>query len=378
MEKPIRVAQIIGKLNAAGVEAVINNYYKNINREKYQFDFFIDADSNCSPPTKLMEMGARYYTIPPYQNLPMYLYTLVRYFKSNQYQIVHANMNTLSVFPLFAAWIAGVPVRINHNHSTAGKGETKKNILKYLLRPFAKIFATDFCACSKYAGEWLFGKRAVAKGKVTIFNNAIDCKKFRFNNTVRQEVRQELGVQDRFVIGHVGRFCYQKNHQFLIDIFEAVHKKDPGAVFLLIGQGELEEQIRQKTAAKGLSSCVIFAGVTTDVWRYYQAMDCFVLPSRYEGLPVVGVEAQTAGLPCVFSEDVSREAEITQNVKFLRLTDPVETWANEIIETKTFEREDTLPEIQAAGFDIEKKAGELDDFYGECLLRNNPSVPETT
>ena len=221
-KSPVRIAQIIGKLSAGGVEAVLYSYYRFIDKSKFQFDFFYDADSAVAPPPELTGMGARFYRIPPYQQLPAYIKALEGYFRANQYAIVHSNMNTLAVFSLFAAWRAGVPVRIVHNHSTAGKGETKKNVLKYILRPFAGVFATERCACSRYAGAWMFGKKAVESGKVTIFNNAIDCAKYRYNERLRQDVRHELGVEGRFVVGHVGRFCIAKNHEFLHELFVQV------------------------------------------------------------------------------------------------------------------------------------------------------------
>lgn len=368
-EQPVRVAQIIGKLSAGGVESVLYNYYRFIDKNKFQFNFFYDADSTVSPPQELIDMGARFYRIPPYQQLPAYIKALEKYFWANQYAIVHSNMNTLAVFSLFAAWRAGVPVRIVHNHSTAGKGETKKNVLKYILRPFAGVFATDRCACSRYAGVWMFGKKAGESGKVMIFNNAIDCAKYRYNERLRQDVRHELGVEGRFVVGHVGRFCYQKNHKFLIELFAEVHRQEPTAVLLLIGAGELMNEVKAKVHAKGLDDTVLFLGVRQDVNQLYQAMDCFVLPSRYEGLPVVGVEAQTAGLPCVFSDVVSREAALTGNVHYLSLAVPVTTWAAAVLNTRCFERKDTLEAIREAGFDIEKEAGRLERYYGERIKK---------
>ena len=188
--EPIRIAHVIGKLYAGGVESVIYNYYRHIDRTKYQFDFIIDADSKIDPPQEIMDLGARFYVVPPYQKLPQYMKELVRLFRENRYQIVHSSMNSLAVFSLCAAWIAGVPIRICHNHSRPGKGETKRNILKYSLRPFSKLFPTHLCACSRMAGEWLFGKRAMKRGKVTIFNNAIETEKFAFDPVVRNEVRK--------------------------------------------------------------------------------------------------------------------------------------------------------------------------------------------
>ena len=367
MGKPIRIAQIIGKLNAAGVEAVINNYYRNIDHSKFQFDYFIDADSNCEPKQELIDMGAKYITIPPYQKLPQHMSALIKIFRENQYQVVHVNMNTLAVFSLCAAWIAGVPVRINHNHSTASKGETKRNILKYLLRPFAKIFATHCCGCSKYAAEWLFGKKALSNGNVTVFNNAIDINRFKYNADIRTEVRKELNIEDKVVIGHIGRFCYQKNHDFLIDIFNEICKQNDNAVLILVGIGELSDDVKNKVHKLGLDDKVKFLGVRKDAERIYQAMDVFVLPSRYEGLPVVGVEAQTSGTPCVFSDAMTAETKMAKNTIMLSLDEPVNVWAEKVLEFSKIPKYDSSVEIQAAGFDISVESKKLEHYYENCL-----------
>ena len=368
-KKPVRIAHIIGKLNAAGVEAVMNNYYRNIDHRKYQFDFFVDADGQCQPPQDLIDMGARYYIIPPYQNLPKHLYVLYKYLKNGRYKIVHSGMNTLAVFSLFVAWLAKIPVRINHSHSTAGRGEYKRNVLKYALRPFAKLFATDYCACSRYAGEWLFGKREVRKKKVTIFNNAIDVEKYHYNPKVREEVRKELGLEGKFVVGHVGRFCYQKNHNFLIDIFEAICKEEPEAVLLLTGIGELQDDIKNKVRALGLEKKVHFLGVRKDVDRLYQAMDVFVLPSFYEGLPVVGVEAQTAGLPCILSDQMTEDTSIIKETIMIPLTESARSWAKTILACRDIRRRDTTSDINKAGFNIKIEAKKMESYYDKLLKR---------
>ena len=365
--KPIRIAHVIGKLNAAGVEAVVNNYYRNINHDKYQFDYFIDADSTCQPLQELIDMGARYYVVPPYQRLPQYLLTLMKYFKENHYKIVHSGMNTLSVFPLFAAWLAKVPVRINHNHSTSAKGEIKKNFFKYLLKPFSRLFATHCCACSRFAGEWLFGKKMVECGKVRIFNNAIDFEKFAFDSSVRNEIRKALGIDNKFVVGHVGRFCFQKNQLFLIDVFKEVYERDNNAILLLIGIGELEDEVRNKVLSLDLQNKVIFLGARTDVNRFYQAMDVFVFPSRYEGLGLVGIEAQAAGLPCVFSSNIPDEAVITKNTKVLSLEKNINIWAQFIINSKGLRRVNTKQEIINSGFDIKIEAKKMEEYYDSII-----------
>ena len=324
--EPIRVAQIMGKLSAGGVESVIYNYYRHIDHAQIQFDFYVDDDSTVPMPQDILDAGARCFVIPRYQHLPQNMAALYRHFKQNKYKIVHSNLNTLSVFPLCAAWLAGVPVRIAHSHSTAAKGETKKNILKYILRPFSKVFATDYAACSKYAGQWLFGKKAMEQGKVTIFNNAIDLEKFKFDPAVREEVRRELGIEDKFVIGHVGRFCYQKNHEFLIDIFQEVYRQNPNAVLLLVGDGEDRARIEERVSKLG---GVIFLGNRLDVYRLYQAMDVFVFPSRSEGLGMAAIEAQAAGLPCVISDAVTGEVDIGGDVVFLPTDEPGK-WVTEL------------------------------------------------
>lgn len=247
--EPTRVAQVVGKMVNGGVEAVVMNYFRHIDRSKIQFDFIVDEDSTYIARDEIERLGGRIYIVPPYQKLNKYIPALIKLFRENQYEIVHSHINTLSVFPLYAAKKAGVPIRIAHNHSTAAPGEWKKNILKYTLRPFAKVYATHYAACSRYAGEWLFGKKSMERGEVTIFNNAIDLDKFKYNENVRKEVRKELGLEGKFVIGHVGRFCFQKNQEYLIDIFEEVYKQNPNTVLLLVGDGpdrkKIEERVRK-------------------------------------------------------------------------------------------------------------------------------------
>ena len=364
----VRVAHIIGKLNAGGVESVICNYYRHIDRSRFQFDFYFDADSVCRPRQELIGMGARYLAVPPCQRLPQYISTLTRLFRENQYQIVHSSMNTLSVFSLFAAWRAGVPVRICHNHSAGtGRGEAAKNLMKYALRPFAKAFATNYCACSERAGAWLFGRRSMERGEVTVFNNAIDAERFRFDPKVRAAVRRELDLDGKFVVGHVGRFCPPKNHSFLLDVFAKVRAQRRDAVLLLVGDGDLAQAARDKARRLGLGAGVRFLGVRHDVDRLYQAMDVFALPSLYEGLPVVGVEAQAAGLPCVLSDAVTKETKLTDHVQFVPLNGKLEQWAGAILDCARLDRRDSSEEICRRGFDIALCAMELEKFYCSAL-----------
>ena len=362
-QKPIRIAQVIGKLNAAGVESVMNNYYRNLDHSKIQFDFIIDADSNCKPPKELIEMGAKYYVIPPYQKLPAHIKALVKLFRKNHYPIVHSGMNTLAVFSLFAAWLAKVPVRINHNHSTADKGEGKRIILKYALKPFAKIFATDYFACSEFAGRWLFGNRTYNKGKVLVLNNAIDLDRFSFDPKKRAEIRSDYNIApDSLVVGHVGRFMPQKNHAFLLKIFCQLLKKRPDSVLMLVGDGELRKDIQAEVKRLNISDKVIFIDPTTNVSDYYMAMDVFCFPSIFEGLGLVAIEAQAAGLPVIASKAVPDEADITDEIVHLSLDNSCKKWADAIIRFSQTDRNRQL-DLENSKFNIKKESAKLERFY---------------
>lgn len=319
-KKPIIVAQIMGKWVGGGVESVIMNYYRHLDRSKVQFDFICDEDSTRIPYDEIKKLGGRVFLVPKYQNLPKYLKVLEKLFKENQYRIVHSNINTLSVFPLYAAKKAGVPIRISHSHSTSNPKEWKRNLIKNILRPFSKRYATDYFACSEVAGRYLFGNKSFDRGKVKIIHNAIDVEKFKFDEVARKKLRKEFGIKDStIVIGHVGRFVQQKNHTFLVDVFKEYHKKNPDSKLLLVGSGPLEDEIKKKVEKLGLKNSVLFLGQRDDINKLYSAMDVFCLPSLYEGLPVVGVEAQAAGLPCVFSDKITNDTVITKDTTLSKL-----------------------------------------------------------
>ena len=321
-KKPIIVAQIMGKWVGGGVESVIMNYYRHLDHSKVQFDFICDEDSTRIPYDEIKKLGGRVFLVPKYQNLPKYLKALEKLFKENQYHIVHSNINTLSVFPLYAAKKAGVPIRISHSHSTSNPKEWKRNLIKNILRPFSKRYATEYFACSELAGRYLFGNKAFDRGKVKIIHNAIDIEKFKFDEVARKKLRKEFGIKDStVVIGHVGRFVQQKNHTFLVDVFNEYHKKNLDSKLLLVGSGPLEDEIKKKAERLGLKDSVLFLGQRDDINKLYSVMDIFCLPSLYEGLPVVGVEAQAAGLPTIFSNRISEEVIVSSYAKIVSIQD---------------------------------------------------------
>jgi len=366
-ETPLVIAQIMGKMNAGGVESVVMNYYRHIDKEKIQFDFIVDEDSAFIPHNEIEQLGGRVFTIPPYHKPVAYHKALVNLLAKNRYKIIHSHINTLSVFPLFAAKCAGVPIRIAHNHSVAGKGETSRNIMKYALRPFSKLFPTHFCACAEHAGRWLFGNKLYDIGKVQLVSNAVDMSKFDYDAEARLAIRTELNIDDKFVVGHVGRFVFPKNHLFLIDIFAQLHSQRRESVLLLVGDGELEQEIRSKVEQLNLTDCVLFLGVRNDVHRILQGMDVFLLPSLYEGLPVVSIEAQASGLRLVASNQVPAEANITNGIEYVDLIKSATEWAGIILHSSANDRESTSRKILESNYNIKIAAKQLEEFYQQTI-----------
>ena len=366
-KEPIRVLQIIGFVCGGGVEAVIMNYYRNIDRTKVQFDFVIDGYEKTSLDDEILSLGGKVYKVVPYtKNVLKNIYQIYRIIKDNKYEIVHSNMNTLAVFSLFAAWLAGARVRILHNHSTAVKSEKLRSALKYILRPFAPIFANRYMACSFLAGEWMYGKKKMQSGKVKVLNNAIDVDKFAYNPEIRKQLRHELNIEkDTLVSGHVGRFMYQKNHDFLIDIFKEIHTQKKNSVLLLIGDGPLRHIIEEKVKNYNLQDSVKFLGLRKDVKDLYNVMDVFVLPSWYEGLPVVSVEAQANGLPCFVSDRVSKECKLSSSMNFVSLNKSADCWSKEILNYSVFRNENAITELSKKGFCISKEIDKIEKFYLE-------------
>lgn len=363
--EPIRIAHIVGKWLGGGVEAVVMNYYRNIDKSKIQFDFICDDDSTNIPYEEIKSLGGRVILIPPYQKVFKYQKELIRIFKENNYKIVHSHINTLSVFPLRAAKKAGVPVRIAHSHSTTNKAEWKKNLMKQVLRPFAKVYSTHYMACTEHAGRWLFGNKEFDNNNVYVLNNAINLDSYKFDKKVRKEIRKELNISDdKFVIGHIGRFVAQKNHTFLIDIFNEVHKENKNALLVLVGQGPLVEEMKNKCKELNISDSVMFLGQRSDANKLYQAFDHFLFPSLYEGLGMVAIEAQCAGLPCLCSTEVPLVAKVTDNIEFLKLADDINLWKQSILSNlDTSKRKDCSKEVSKYGYNINEEVKKLEEKY---------------
>lgn len=331
-----------------------------------QFDLLVDADSTLVPRDEIESLGGRVFEVPPYQRQASYQRELARRFREERWPIVHSHINTLSIFPLRAAKRAGVPVRIAHSHSTSGRGELAKNALKAALRTQANRYPTHRMACSRYAGEWLFGRGV----DFEVLHNAIELSRFAFGAGVRARVRTELNIaDDQLVIGHVGRFMPQKNHRFLLDVFAEVAGRRDDALLLFVGTGELMDSMRVRAAELGVADRVAFLGQRDDIERLYQAFDAFVLPSLYEGLGIVAIEAQRAGLPCFLSDAITREVDVTGAVRFLSIAD-ASVWADQLCKVEPGMRIVARRE-DFAEYDIDRAAKKLDTRYLELARGAN-------
>jgi len=365
MNEPVRILQIVGIVCGGGVENVVMNYYRNIDRSKVQFDFIVDGYNKSLIEDEVHTLGGNVYHVEPYKkNIFKYMYQIYKIIKKKQYIIVHSHMNSLGIFSLFPARLAGAKIRIIHNHTTANKGEKIKYALKSILRPLAQLFANQYFACSYLAARWMYGDEENRKKHVKIINNAIELSRYAYDDCDRRKYRKIIGATDEsIVIGHVGRFVFAKNHDFLIDVFYELHKIRRDSYLLLVGDGELKNKIIKKVDSYGLSDYVKFFGLRNDVNKLYNAMDVFVLPSWFEGLPVVSIEAQANGLRCIFSNNVTNECEISSTSFFLDIMLGASKWAEAIINLDTERNKNAALELQNAGFDIRKEAERLMIIY---------------
>lgn len=366
---PLRVAQVIGMAVNGGTESLWMNYYRHIDRSKVQFDFLVESTSEIINKEEIESLGGHVVIIPSYKNPIKYVKALTKIFKEQNYDIVHSNMNAISVFTLKAAKKAGVKVRIAHNHATTSKKEFVRNIAKQILKKFSKKYATDYFTISKKAGEWYFGKKCFASGKVKVVN-AFDLKKYNFSNESRDEIRNSLNVKNNEVLlGNVGRMVQTKNQLFLLDVFHEYHKKNPNSKLLIVGDGPLKDELEDKTDKLCLNDNVIFYGVSSNIAKLYSAMDLFLFPSLYEGLGLTSMEAQASGLPSLVSTGVSDETKMLETNKFIDLSLGKEKWVQEIEESLShkIDRSEESNKAQLSKFDIEKGSKDLVDLYYKLL-----------
>lgn len=367
METPIRILHVVTHMNRGGLETMLMNYYRAMDREKVQFDFLVHRMDRADYDDEIESLGGIIWRLPrlvPW-NL-RYRNALNGFFREHpEYRIVHTHLNCLSSVILNAAKKAGVPVRIAHSHSADQQKDLKYPIRLYYRRQIPKT-ATELFACGKQAGDWLY--RGLP---YRIVSNAIDAAAYAYDSSVREKIRKEFGLSEKtLVVGHVGRFSPMKNHRFLIQVFASVHKNEQDSCLLLVGDGNLRQELEQQIRADGLTDAVILTGIRTDVNQLLQAMDVFVFPSLYEGLPVTLVEAQAAGLPCLVSSSVTDECRFTDAYEMENLTSSSEQWAGKALALSRCVRSNTTSAVQDAGFDINNSAHGLQEYYLNEWIQN--------
>lgn len=362
----VRVLHVVTYMGRGGLETMLMNYYRNIDRKQVQFDFLVHREERYDYDDEIEALGGIIYRIPFLNPFSMdYRKKLNQFFKEHsEYKIVHVHLDCMSSIVLKAAKKNNCPVRIAHSHSS-NQIKSIKLPIKLFYKKLIPLYATNYMACSEDAGKWMFKEQ-----NFQVLNNAIDAKKYIFDHDKRKIQRQKYGIKDEIIIGHVGRFAQVKNHSFLIDILYEMKKRKPAKLLLVGGKsGRPEEeeyyrQIKDKIKRLNLEDSVIFAGLCSNVHEILQAMDIFILPSLFEGLPVTIVEAQAAGLPCIISDKVPIECKKTNLVSQMPLTTDCSIWVDyalKLIETTS--RRNTFEEIKIAEFDIQSNAERLVDYY---------------
>lgn len=362
----IKVLNIISNMDAGGAETFLMKVFRNIHTDKLMFDFLVCTQKEGCYDKEIISLGGTIYTSAPKSKNPLRsFYDTFKVVRTNKYKaIFRASAHSLAFLDLFAAALGGAEVRVIRSTNTKNTGGIISMLLHYTFRPFLNSVATLKLAPSTEAAAWLFGKTSVQKGKAAIIKSGVEIDKFIFNKGTRERARSDLGLSDRFVVGHVGRFHAQKNHSYLLDVFSFIKQKQNNAVLLLVGGGELKNAIREKAEHIGLADSVIFTGIRSDIPDLLMGMDVFIFPSYYEGLPNTVVEAQATGLRCLVSDSVTKEVGFTDLVEFLPLDLGPDAWANTALQYQTgHDHRNMKVEFIEKGYDIQSTAKWLEEYF---------------
>ena len=357
----MRVLQVLGNLGYGGIESFLMNVYRHIDRDKIQFDFLIRSDDNGEKVQEIEHMGGRVFFSPSFTRHPLANYFFVREFFKNhsqEYDAIHVHCNSF-IYPLPVALAHKHKIKtiILHSHNTCNHGKLITLYHKLNEKRYDKYLSFRF-ACSEAAGKWMFDDKPFS-----IVHNGIDLDTFKVDEEKRYEIRQMLGfAENDCVIGHIGRFSFQKNQEYLIDLLNELYKESKNYKLIYVGDGDTKSDVLEKAKALGISENIVFTGNVSNVQDYLQAMDVFVLPSRYEGLPVVSVEAQASGLPCVFSDAITEEVKITENIELISLEDKAR-WKEVLEKMSLLPKADNAEIIRLSGYDICETAKELEEIY---------------
>lgn len=372
-QEPIRVLQIVGRMDRGGIETMIMNLYRNIDREKVQFDFLAHYGREAAYNDEIRALGGRIYEMPPlkdekhvyYWRLFSYIKALNRFFKAHpEYRVIHGHMtNTASIYMPIAKK-HGVTCRISHSHNTHGKSGLLGMATNFLQKPIYK-YATDYFACSEAAKQWFYPEKLIASGNVRVLANAVDAEGYRFDPKKREKIRKELNLAGKLVVVCVARFRPEKNQTFLLDVLQEMCRQRENVVFVFAGDGPCEEPVKARAKEMHLEENTRFLGMREDIPDVLSASDVFVLPSFWEGLPVTVIEAQANGLHCVVTHGLTEEMNALGMVAYVPLEDGAAAWANALFQGADCPREDTYGRMKASGYDIHTTAPWLQNFYSK-------------
>ncbi|WP_062059384.1 glycosyltransferase family 1 protein [Aquimarina longa] len=375
--KPIRVLQVLTIMNRGGAETMVMNYYRNLDRSKVQFDFLLHRQERGVFDDEIENLGGKIYRLQNinFKNLSKYKKALDNFFIDHkEYKIVHSHLNALSVFVLNSAKKNGVSIRIAHSHTSLynlnlnpfskerhSLGFAFKFIVQNLLKRNITKYANHYFSCGDKAGIWLYGKKNMSE--VRTINNAIDSSKFIYDPEKSLQIKTELNLKDKLVVGHVGNFVPEKNHQFILQTFQELIKIKDDCLLLLVGGGPNKSVFERMAKEMNLEKNILFLGVRSDVPVLLQAMDVFLFPSTNEGLPVTLIEAQASGLRIIASDEISKELNITGQVDFMSLEESPQLWAKKLLSISSSHKENTMKKIIDGNYDIHNNALLLQEFY---------------
>jgi len=369
MNMPLRVLYIYGgTMLRGGMEAYMMNYYRHLDKSKVQIDFLIHGHEKGVYDDEIRGLGGKVYNITPRsENYFKSISEMNKILKSGNYKVIHSHMDAANIYALREARKCNIPIRISHSHNTQYLTKNKLKILNldYCRKKLNK-YATHYFACSKAAGDWLYQLSKIQDNQIQVIPNAISFSDFAYNENIRAEMRKSLDIENDFVVGHVGRFDYQKNQLFLLDVFAEIRKIKSNAKLVIVGDGKLKADIVAKIKELHLEKYVLLLGSRNDVPKLFNAFDIFLLPSLFEGLPVVLVEAQANGLPCFTSNNVTVECNIINKVSFLNLDDSPSAWAKSIDSTLKINKQErfiSADQFKNTGYDITSAAEELQNTY---------------
>lgn len=350
MRQKIRILQVVTRMGRGGAETMIMNYYRCLDREKYQFDFLVHRQEKADYDDEIEQLGGRIFRAMPIRpgNYLKYFSFLDSFFRKHAHEFVavHCHIQENSGFVCKYAYKYGIENRLCTSH-IADLGID----YKFPFRLFAKIFGYKYInkrlACGEEAGKFLYGKDSFL-----VFPNAIDAKKFSYRKDEYDKIRKRKGWSDYIIIGNVSRFNHQKNHEFIISIFSDLVRINPNCRLALVGGGDLEDKIKNQVKKLGLEKYVFFEGIQTDIATYMKGFDVLLFPSLYEGLPVSIIEAQAAGLLCFLSDTIDKSVDITGNVIFKSLKETSVSWSEKILSSFPYERKNTFDKIVSANYDV--------------------------